>query len=129
MSRIALVSFALGLAIAFQSCPDPAVPVLVRHLADRALTTDLRVLAIRALGGARAPAALDTLLRLTSGGRTLWGREKLPPKSPELLAALAGLASGWPQDPRARAVLRRAAESGDPDIVAAADAGGREGGL
>jgi len=119
---------ALGLAIAFQSCPDPAVPVLVRHLADRALTTDLRVLAIRALGGARAPAALDTLLRLTSGGRTLWGREKLPPKSPDLLAALAALASGWQRDPRARAVLHRAAASGDPDLQAATRAAGGKSG-
>ena len=120
---------ALGLAVALQSCPDSAVPVLAERASDRALPPDVRSLAVRALGHARARAALEALLRLASAGRTLFGREKLPPKSPELLAALAGLASGWPQDPRARAVLRRAAESGDPDIVAAADAGGREGGL
>ena len=85
----------------------------------------MRTLAVRALGYTRAPAALEVLLRLTSGGRTLLGREKLPPKSPELLAALAGLASGWQGDPRVRVVLRRATASGDPDIGAAADMGER----
>src|SRR5438105_4098964 len=119
---------ALGLAVALQSCPDSAVPVLAERATDRALPPDVRTLAVRALGHARARAALEALLRLASAGRTLFGREKLPPKSPELLAALAGLASGWPQDPRARAVLRRAAESRDPDWVAAADGGGRDGG-
>ncbi len=116
---------ALGLAVALQNCPDSAVPVLAGRATDRALPPDVRTLAVRALGHAQAPAALTTLLRLASTGRTLFGREKLPPKSPELLAALAGLASGWQQDPRARALLRRAADSSDPDIRAAADAGER----
>ena len=116
---------ALGLAVALQSCPDSAVPVLAGRATDRALPPDVRTLAVRALGHARAPAALTTLLRLASTGRTLFGREKLPPKSPELLAALAGLASGWQQDPRARALLRRAADSSDPDVRAAADTGER----
>jgi len=116
---------ALGLAVALQSCPDSAVPVLTGRATERALPPDVRTLAVRALGHARAPAALTTLLRLASTGRTLFGREKLPPKSPELLAALAGLASGWQQDPRARALLRRAAGSSDPDIRAAADTGER----
>src|SRR5213592_3535602 len=120
---------ALGLAVALQSCPDSAVPVLAERATDRALPPEVRTLAVRALGHARGRAALEALLRLASAGRTLFGREKLAPKSPDLLAALVGLASGWPQDPRARAVLRRAAESRDPDILAAADAGGQEGGL
>src|SRR5207248_2153122 len=75
---------ALGLAVALQSCPDAAVPALVGRALDRGLPPDVRTLAVRALGYARAPAALEVLLRLTSGGRTLLGREKLPAKSPEL---------------------------------------------
>jgi len=120
---------ALGLAVALQSCPDGAVPVLAGRAVDRALPPEVRTLAVRALGHARGRAALEALLRLASAGRTLFGREKLAPKSPDLLAALVGLASAWPQDPRARAVLHRAADSSDPDIRAAADAGGRESGL
>jgi hypothetical protein len=110
---------ALGLAVALQICPDAAVPALAAHAADRGLPSDLRVLAIRALGHAHAPAALAALLRLTSAGRTWLGREKLPPKSPELLVALTALAAGFGDDARARAVLARAAGSSDADIRAA----------
>lgn len=115
---------ALGLAVALQRSPDSAVPLLISRATDRALPTDLRVLAIRALGHTSTPAALETLLQLTSAGRTLFGREKLPPKSPELLVALAALVTGWQQNGRARARLARAAASGDHEIRHAADPGG-----
>ena len=115
---------ALGLAVALQRSPDGAVPLLISRATDRALPTDLRVLAIRTLGHTATPAALETLLQLTSAGRTLFGREKLPPKSPELLVALAALVTGWQQNPRARARLARAAASGDREIRHAADPGG-----
>ena len=115
---------ALGLAVALQRSPDSAVPLLISRATDRTLPTDLRVLAIRALGHTSTPAALETLLQLTSAGRTLFGREKLPPKSPELLVALAALVTGWQQNGRARARLARAAASGDREIRHAADPGG-----
>jgi len=58
---------ALGLAVALQSCPDAAISALVGRALDRGLPPDVRTLAVRALGYARAPAALEVLLRLTSG--------------------------------------------------------------
>ena len=112
---------ALGLAVALQACPDTAVPLLVNRAIDRTLPGDLRALAVRALGYTRAPAALETLLQITAGGRTLFGREKLAAKSPELLVALAALATGWRHDPRARARLAIAASSTDGEILNAAD--------
>ncbi|HEV2751744.1 MAG TPA: hypothetical protein VGV12_14575 [Gemmatimonadales bacterium] len=115
---------ALGLAIAVQRCPDGAVPLLVSRATDRGLPTDLRVLAIRALGYATTPVALETLLQLTSGGRSLFGRERLPPKSPELLVALGALVTGWQTNPSARARLARAAASADGEIRRVADPGG-----
>jgi len=111
----------LGLAVALQACPDAAVPLLVQRASERALAGDLRVLAVRCLGYTRAPAALETLLRITAGGRTLFGRERLPAKSPDLLVALAALATGWRQDSRARARLAIAAASPDGEIRSAAD--------
>src|SRR5207253_10344891 len=90
---------ALGLAVALQSCPDAAVPALAGRALDRALPPDVRTLAVRALGYARAPAALEALLRLASAGRTLFGREKLAPQSAEPVAALAGLATGGHHEP------------------------------
>jgi len=83
---------------------------------------DDRALAIRALGAARARAARDVLLQLTSGGRTLLGRERLASKSPELLASLAALAAGWASDPAVQAVLERATTSKDAEIRLAATA-------
>lgn len=111
---------ALGLVVALQQLPDAAAALLVNRATDRTLAADLRVLAIRALGYTSAPAALDALLRLTAAGRTLFGRNKLPPKSPELLVALAALAAGWRHDLRASARLALATASRDPEIRAAA---------
>lgn len=113
----------LALTLALERCPEGAVPLLVARATDRTLTADVRVLAIRAVGASRTPAALEALLRLSSAGRRLFGREKLPPKSPELLVALTALASGWSANPRARATLARAAASRDPEIRAATDPG------
>src|SRR6266851_1124402 len=96
---------ALRLAVALQAFPDAALPLLVNRATDRMLAGDLRALAVRGLGCTRAPAALETLLQITTGGRTLFGREKLAVKSPELLVALSALATGWSHDPRARARL------------------------
>ena len=112
---------ALSLAVALQACPDAAVPLLVNRATDRTLAGDLRALAVRCLGYTRAPAALETLLQITAGGRTLFGREKLPAKSLELLVALAALATGWRRDPRARARLVIAASSADGEIRRAAE--------
>jgi hypothetical protein len=111
----------LALAAVQHGCPASVVPQVARWAADSAAQADLRVLAIRALGGTRALAARDTLLELTRGGRTFLGREKLPPKSPELLAALRALAAGWAGHATARHVLGRAAASKDPDIRTATD--------
>jgi hypothetical protein len=111
---------ALGVAVATQTCPEEAVPMLASRASDRTVTADVRVLAARVLGYCTAESALQALLRLTSAGRTLFGREKLPPKSPELLVALAALATSWRHDPRARAQLARAAAASDREIRAAA---------
>ena len=115
-----IMRLALGLLVALQACPEVLVPLVVSHATDRTLASDLRVLAIRALGGTSAPAALEALLRLTSAGRTLFGRARFPPKSPEVVVALQALATGWRGDPRAAARLTQAAASSDPEICAAA---------
>ena len=109
----------LALTAAQQFCPEPMVAAVARRAAAQELHPDVRVLAIRVLGAAGAPAARDALLHLTSGGRSFLGGEKLARKSPELLAALGALASGWREDPEASRVLQRAAASRDADIRAA----------
>lgn len=108
-----------GLAAAQEACPDDAVPIVIRRAHDPKFPSELRVLAIRALRGVSSPAARDALLRLASRGRTLFGRPKLAPRSPEMLAALSGLAASWAEDSRASAVIGRAKKSRDREIRAA----------
>jgi hypothetical protein len=106
----------IALAALQDDCADSLVPLVVAVAEGGRAPTELRVLAVRALGRASAPLALDALLRLTHGGRTFWGRPKLPPKRPEFLAALTALASGWATNRRALDVLARAAVSSDPEV-------------
>ena len=111
----------LALRAALRGIPVGAAPRVIALVHNREVPEDVRIQAIRVLGAARSPQALEVLLTLTDGGRTLFGRPKLLPKSAEFLAALTALATGWGREPRATAVLARAAMSGDPEIRAATD--------
>jgi hypothetical protein len=111
----------LALIAALQGMPAGAVPRVVALAANRQTPLDLRIQSIRVLGVSQAPEALDLLLALTDGGRTIFGRRKLLPKSREFLAALTALATGWGREPRATEVLALAALSNDAQIRAATD--------
>ena len=109
-----------ALTAALDGCPRAAVPLIVRHVERGALPPEVLALGIRVVGTARAPETLDWLLgHVATRGRVL-RREKLVAKSPAMLAALAGLAAGWRDEPRADAVLQRARQSADAEIRAAA---------
>jgi len=107
----------LGLAAAQQDCPDTAVSLLASR-AETPGDEELRILAIRALGRARHPLALQTLLNLSQPRRVLFWA-KLPPKTPEYLAALAALRD-HSDEQRAKRALAAAAKSRDSEIALAA---------
>ena len=111
---------ALGLREALKECPTDAVP----RVAELALTSDtnddVRCLAASALGHVRHPRALGVLLKLTDGGRSFFGRRKLPPRSPVLLASIKALAQHRAADPLAVSILAAAARSSDPELRQAA---------
>src|SRR5438552_10821462 len=106
----------LALTHALEDCPPPALPLITQIALDQAMTSELRVLAIKVLSRVRSTAALNTLLQLADGGTSWLGRPKLAVRSLELLAALMALAASWRNDGRAAAVLALAAASKDPDI-------------
>ena len=116
----------LGLGAAMTNCPGDAASVLRSRAEDPSLSADLRALGIRAL--ASQPVS-DTALWLASRvlrtGKLL-KREALAPKSPEMLAALEGLAMHWRESPAARSALALALASTDPEISAAAVATARQ---
>jgi hypothetical protein len=107
-----------GLTSALDGCPASVVPVILRRLSDRELPSELRVLGIRVLAASKARTAVDYLMDLAVRKRRVWGR-RLAAKSPEVLAALAGLSQHWAQDGKVKGVIALAMRSGDPDLRAA----------
>ena len=105
--------------------PETLVPTLVNRVVRAEKRSDeLRAMGARALRHSRSPLALESLLGLTSQGRSLLGRARLADKSPALLAALRTLAEVWASDARAADVLEAAARAKDPEVRTAAGAEG-----
>jgi hypothetical protein len=109
----------LGLGAAMTGCPRDAAALLRVRADDATLSPDLRALGVRALSSYRAPDTPAWLAaRVVRAGRLI-KRPTLAPKSPEMLAALEGLATHWREDKAAREALALASESGDAEIRAA----------
>lgn len=109
-----------GLAAIQHECPSPLADLVAAVALDANAEMELRVLAARALGRCRDRRALQTLLDLTRGRRTLLGRAKLAPRSPVMLAALQSLATGWRSEKDAASLLQLALAATDPEIQRAA---------
>jgi hypothetical protein len=84
------------------------------------MTDELRLHAVRALGRSAEQAALDALVRLTDGGKSVLGKAKLAPSTPIVLAAIQVLADVWSTDPQASDILALARGSSDPALRQAA---------
>jgi hypothetical protein len=103
--------------------PETIVPVLVNRVIRSDRSSEIRALGARALGSSRSALALEVLIGLSTGGKTLLGKARLADKSPEMLAALQTLGRAWGADPRAQEVLALATRSKDPELRAAAGGG------
>ena len=109
----------LALRAAMESCPTEAIPVVEQVAMSPKRPHEVRVAALRLLARAGTPGALKVLLAHVRHRRRWFGR-RLAPKSPELLAALTGLAGYWRTDPQAAELLAQAARHSDSEIRAAA---------
>ncbi len=107
----------LALGAAMMNCPADAATILMARANDPLLSPDLRALGIRALSSNRAPETIAFLVRRTLGKKRLLRTRPLATKTPEMLAALAGIVAHWRDDPNTKTVLTLAAASTDPDIV------------
>jgi hypothetical protein len=107
----------IALQAARSKLPESAVPALARRALEPDFPPEFRVIALFLLGRSGSIHALEPLLAYVQGGRTLMGRPKLAPKSPEMLAALGGLARAWPNERRAAALLDLARQSKDEQIL------------
>jgi len=115
----------LAIGAAMTNCPPSAASLLMARADDTTLSADLRALGIRALSSHRDPKTVAFLVGRTLGKKKFLRRRALAGKSPEMLAALNGLATHWRSDPAAAAVLSIAEASTDREI---ADAVARRGG-
>jgi hypothetical protein len=109
----------MALAAALESCPANAVPLVQRIAVDAKRPPEVRALAVRIVTRARDPETLRVLLGIVNYRRR-WFRNRLAPKSPDLLAALTGLATHWGEEPLVKEVLAYARWHTDRQIRAAA---------
>ena len=110
----------LGLVAAQTDCPVSLIPMLGTLAASCQLADELRVLAVGALGKSRHRFALDALLRLVHGGKTILGRPKLAPPTPVVVAAVRALADTWSTQQDANRFLALARRSFVTDLRRAA---------
>jgi hypothetical protein len=108
----------LALAAALESCPPKAIPLVQRIAVDPKRQPELRALAVRIVARAREPETLRVLLEIVKYRRR-WFLSRLAPKSPDLLAALTGLAAHFSEDPLVKEVLAYARWHTDRQIRAA----------
>jgi hypothetical protein len=112
----------IGLAAIPQDCPPDLLERVINWAVAPESSQEIRLIAVTTLARFHEQAVLSALLQLADGGRTFFGRLKLSPKTPVLIAVIRALAETWTNDPRAAHVLAAAARSSDPEIRHAAAA-------
>jgi hypothetical protein len=116
----------VGLEAASERCPLSAVAILQRRVSEGTLDAELISQAIALIASVRTTEVLEWLMERAAGSSRpgLFGRPRLAPKSPTMLAALYGLALHWARGRGVGAVLALALGSSDIEIrntVMAAD--------
>jgi len=100
-----------------QEVPSAVLPTLVnRVVRSQERPPEVRAAAIRALAQSRSPLAMNTLLEITTAGKTLFGKPRLAAPSQEVLAGLHVLAQAWAEREEVKDVLDQAAHSRDPEV-------------
>jgi HEAT repeat protein len=113
----------LALSAALEGCPKHLIPTVRQLVADPECRPPTRALAIRVLARSGEPEVVDTLVDIALARKLRFLYRRIASKSPEVLAALAGLAGRWRDDPRAAEVLARARRHRDLEIRTAAAEG------
>ena len=106
----------LGLGAAMNNCPRDAASMLRVRADDATISADLRALGIRALASHKGGDTAAWLAARVVKVGMLLKRTALVTKTPEMLAALEGLATHWRDDKMAREALALAAASSDDEI-------------
>jgi hypothetical protein len=110
--------FRVALQAASERCPLSAVAILQRRVGEATLDAELSSHAIAVMASVRTTEVLEWLMERAAGSSRpgLFGRPRLAPKSPTMLAALNGLALHWARGRGVGAVLALALGSADTEI-------------
>jgi hypothetical protein len=108
----------VALQAASERCPLSAVAILQRRVAEGTLDAELSSHAIAVMASVRTTEVLEWLMERAAGsaGQGFFGRPRLAPKSPTMLAALNGLALHWARGRGVGAILALALGSTDIEI-------------
>jgi hypothetical protein len=106
----------LALGAAMTNCPPKAAKTLLARADDASLSPDLRALGIRAASSFKSPETLAFLVGRTMSKKRFLRKQSLAAPTPEMLAALSGLAAHWSSEAAAQDILGAAAKSSDKDV-------------
>jgi hypothetical protein len=107
-----------GLTTAQERCPPAGIELIMQRVDRGELDSQLRTMGIRIVAQLRTPSTLAWLLRYVVT-EAHWPRKpKLRASTPEMLAALAMVATYWQNDPAAETAVKLAERSRDPEVRA-----------
>jgi hypothetical protein len=106
----------LALTAAQERCSHEGLLVIRGRVERGELDASLRALGIRAVATLRTPDTLRWLIERATTRSPLLRRQKLLPMTPETLAALTAICSGWRADAEAQPVIQLAARSRLPEV-------------
>lgn len=89
----------IALSTMGKGCTPQAAQLLMQRVDDSALTSELRVRAIRAVGASQAPEVLTWLLGFATTTRWYSSRPRLRKPSHEVVAAVAAIAAHYGETP------------------------------
>jgi hypothetical protein len=113
----------LAITAAHERCPREGLTLIRGRVERGELDASLRALGIRVVATLRTPDTLRWLIARATTTSRLFRRRKLLPTTPETLAALTAIGTGWPNDPEAAPVIELASRSRIPEVRAAVRSG------
>jgi hypothetical protein len=111
----------LALSACQERCPRSVLTFVASLAKNAQASQELRILALNVLAASRDRYALDAMLPLVRGGTTWFGRPRLAPRTPVVLAVLRALSGAWSTDAEAARMLALARNSSDPELRQAAE--------